>query len=210
MYRGVVANIEVQSLSEPPVSLVYLPYTQVDNVMLNFVARTSFDPEQTALAMVAAGRDLDPQLMVLETKTMARHLALPRLPARLGAVVLSTFAVLALCLAVIGLYGVVSYTVASRSREVGIRMALGANAQAHRSTPRRQRGAVGARRMRDRTHPGIPVVASRQRSLDRRAATDPVAFLGAPLILVMTAVLASYLPARHASRMDPVAALRTE
>ena len=81
---GVVANIEVQSLSEPPVSLVYLPYTQVDNVMLNFVARTSFDPEQTALAMVAAGRDLDPQLMVLGNEDDGATLGAPPVARAVG------------------------------------------------------------------------------------------------------------------------------
>ena len=142
--------------------------------------------------------------------TMERHLAVPRLPARLGALVLSVFAVLALALAVIGLYGVVSYGVASRTREVGIRMALGASAPAIT----RLLAGDGVRLVLVGSVVGLSRAFLVSRLLTDllvgTQSTDLVAFVGAPLVLGATAVLASYLPARRASRTDPVRALRAE
>ena len=190
--------------------MVYLPYTQAENYFFTFVARTSIDPEQTALAMVTVGQEIDPELRVSSTTTMARHLALPRRPAQLGAVVLAMFAVVALALAVIGLYGVVSYTVAARTREVAIRMALGANAP----TITRLLAGNGLRLVLVGTGVGLTlsllVSGLLSDLLVGTRTTDPIAFVGAPLILLATAVLASYLPARRASRADPVTALRAE
>ena len=141
---------------------------------------------------------------------MNRHLAVIRLPAQLGAFVLSVFAVLALALAVIGLYGVVSYSVASRTREVGIRMALGANA----SAITRQLAGDGVRLVLIASVVGLALALLVSRLLGNllvgSQTTDLAAFLGAPLVLCATALLASYLPARRASRADPVAALRAD
>jgi predicted permease len=205
---GIAADIKVDSLSESPAWHVYLPYTQTQNFMMHFVARTSLDADQAALAMATAGRALDPEMMVWGTSTMNRHLAVIRLPAQLGAFVLSVFAVLALALAVIGLYGVVSYSVASRTREVGIRMALGANA----SAITRQLAGDGVRLVLIASVVGLALALLVSRLLGNllvgSQTTDLAAFLGAPLVLCATALLASYLPARRASRADPVAGRR--
>ena len=120
----------------------------------------------------AAGRQVDADLRVVQATTMAQHLAMSRLPAQIGAFMLSTFAALALALAALGVYGLVRYTVARRTREVGIRMALGADA-----------GGVA-----------------------RLLATS-----GVRLVLIGATIgVAASLPARRASRADPLAALRTE
>ena len=175
------------------------------------VARTSIDPERTAFALLTAGRELDPDLWVLETKTMDRHLALMRLPQQLSGFVLSAFGVLALALAAVGLYGVVSYSVARRTREIGIRMALGTH---HSSRVVRLLVAGGLKLVVIGGALGLTVAVVATQLLGGLLfeidALDPVTFLGVPLTLGAAALLAAYLPARRASRVNPVAALRTD
>ena len=207
---GVAANINVRARGEAPRFLVYLPYAQVDTRNFTVVARTSANPAQTALALRTAGRELDPELMATDALSMARYLSDSLLAYRLGAFLLSAFGVLALLLAAIGMYGVVSYAVATRTREVGIRMALGADAPAvaRLLTTSGARlvvigGAIGL---------ALALLVSRLLSglLFGIETFDPVTFVAAPLVLVATALLAAYVPARRVSRVDPVAALRAE
>ena len=207
---GVASDANVRQLGESPRNMVYLPYSQRFTPSLTVVARTSLDPEQTALALLAAGRELDPDLRVLETKTMDRHLGLMRLPQRLSALVLSAFGVLALALAAVGLYGVVSYGVARRTREIGIRKALGADG------PRVVRLLVagGLRLVLVGGALGLTLALVATRLLGGLLfevdALDPLTFVGVPLVLGAAALLAAWLPARRASRVSPVVALRTD
>ena len=207
---GVAGDISVSLFSEASDLMVYEPYAGRNNRQLTFLARTSADPEQTALALLAAGRETQPELMVLDTKTMARHLEGSRLAAQLAAFLLTAFAVLALVLSVVGLYGVVSYAVASRTREVGIRIALGASAAAIT----RLLTANGVRLVLVGSAIGLTLslLATRVLSgiLFGIETLDLFTFVAAPLVLLATAVVASYLPARRASRADPVTALRAE
>ena len=132
------------------------------------------------------------------------------MPQQLSAFVLSAFGVLALALAAVGLYGVVSYSVARRTREIGIRMALGADGPCvvRLLVARGLKlvvlgGALGL---------ALAVVATRLlgRLLFEINALDPLTFLGVPFVLGTAALLAAYLPARRASRVHPVTALRTD
>ncbi len=207
---GVASDAKVRRLGEPPRDMVYLPYSQRFTPSLTVVARTSVDPERTALALLTAGRELDPDLRVVETKSMDRHLALMRLPQQLSAFVLSAFGVLALALAAVGLYGVVSYGVARRTREIGIRKALGADG------PRVVRllvaGGLKLVAMGGALGLALAVVATRLLGglLFEVDALDPLTFAGVPLVLGAAALLAAWLPARRASRVSPVVALRTD
>jgi predicted permease len=207
---GVAADINVRSLGEAPRFMVYLPYGQVDAVRFNIVARTVASPEQTALALLAAAREVDPDLRVLATNTMAGHLALGRLPTQALAFVLSVFGGLALLLAAIGLYGVVSYHVATRIREVGIRIALGADASA--VVRLLASGALRLVVVGGAIGLALSLLVTRLLGglLFGIGTVDPVTFAAAPLVLGATAILAAYLPARRASRIDPVVALRTD
>ena len=195
---------------EPPRSFVYRPYSQDYSSYLTVVAKTTVDPRRTALDLLATGRELDPELWTWESKTMDQHLGVVLLPARLSALLLSVFGVLALVMASIGLYGVVSYAVSQRAREVGIRMALGAGAPA---VVRLLAGSglrlvvvgcvIGL---------GLAVMASRLLTglLFAVDVWDPVTFVAVPVVLGGAALLAAYIPARRVSRVDPVEALRVD
>ena len=207
---GVAADAKVRSLGEAPRNLVYLPYSQRLSRSLTVVARTSTDPERTALALLSAGREVDPDLWVFETGTMDRHLALMRLPQRLSAFVLSAFGVLALALAAIGLYGVVSHGVSQRTHEIGIRMALGADG----ARVVRLLVAGGLRLVVAGGALGLVLALVAARLLGGLLfevdTLDPLTFVGVPLVLAAAALLAAWLPARRASRVHPVTALRTD
>jgi predicted permease len=207
---GVTGNAKIRTLGEPPRPFIYRPYGQSMPPFYYVLARTSIDPERTVLDMLAAGRELDPELWVWEAKTMDRHLSIQLLPARLSAVILSAFATLALVLATIGLYGVVSYSVARRIREVGIRMSLGADG----ATVLRMLMGGGLKLVVVGVVTGLAIAFAAARLLASLlfnvSALDPVTFLLVPVVLGTSALLAAYVPARRASRIDPASALRNE
>jgi ABC-type antimicrobial peptide transport system permease subunit len=160
--------------------------------------------------LIAVGRQVDPDLRVVQATTMAQHLAMSRLPSQIGAVLLSAFAVMGMALAAVGVYGTVRYTVARRTREVGIRMALGSDAAGvarllatHVVRLVLVGGVIGV---------AVSLLAARFLAtlLFGVGTFVPVALTGAPLVLGVTAWLAAYLPARRASRVDPHAALRSD
>ncbi len=208
---GVASDINVRSLGEAPRDVVYESYTQRDGLPgFSFVARSATDPAQMSLALVAAAQEIDPDLRVYQSMTMTRHLALSRLPAQIGAVLLVAFAAIGMALAAVGVYGMVRYSVAMRTREVGIRMALGADA----AGVARMLATHGVRLVLFGGVIGVAasLVAARFLAtlLFGVGTFDPVALIGAPLALGIAAWLAAYLPARRASRVDPLAALRAE
>jgi predicted permease len=207
---GVVTDAKIRTIGESPRPFVYQPYSQTYEPFLNVIARTSIDAEQTALDLLAIGRELDPELWVWEAKTMEQHLGIMLLPARLSAVLLSAFAGLALALASIGLYGIVSYAVSRRTREVGIRMSLGADGAA----VVRMLVGSGMKLVAAGSVMGLAIafLAARLMSglLFNVEALDPTTFVLVPVVLVGAAVVAAYIPARRASRVDPASALRRE
>ena len=205
---GVAREAKVHSLGEAPVSFVYLPHEQSFRAFVTVLANTTIDPERTKLDLVALVRRLDPEVLIYEAQTMERHLAVSLLPHRLAALMVTAFGIIALVLASIGLYGVVSYAVATRSREVGIRMSLGAEPQG----VVRMLMAGGLRLVGVGTVIGLvlALLASRLVAglLYGVGATDPVAFTVVPAVLVVVAMLATWIPARRASRVNPVRALK--
>lgn len=208
---GVVNTAKIRSLGETPRPYLYQPFAQQTPDYATIVAQSrGRDPRVTALDIARLGREVDPDLRVYETRTMEAHIATVLLPARLSALVAAVFAGLALLLAAIGLYGVVSYAVARRTHEVGIRISLGA----YSGEVVRMLMGEGLRLVAVGAVAGLGLSALFALALSRFlygiAAFDVAAFAGTALLLVGVALLASWLPARRATRVSPVQALRTE
>ncbi len=210
MVVGVARDTKVRSLGEAPRPYVYTSYDQSYSSYVTVVSRTKLDPEVTALQILAATRELDPEAWVWEAKTMDEHLGIVLLPARLSAILLVVFAALALILASIGLYGVVSYAVSQRTREMGIRMSLGADA----STVIKMLTGSGMKLVAVGGVVGLALALLVARLLSQLlfgvGAFDPITFVAVPALLGGVALLAAYFPARRACRVDPVSALRAE
>jgi predicted permease len=207
---GVTRTTKVRSLGEAPRPFIFVSFAQDFSATAMIVARTNGDAERTATQMLAALRAIDPGLPVIQAKTMERHLAAMLLPARLGAMAFMLFAGLALALAVLGVYGVVSYAVARRSREAGIRLAVGAQPRAVVALLMREGtalvsigGAIGVLL-------GLASAQVLRGLLYGVGAGDPIAFLVAPLVLLGVGLLAAFLPARRAGRVDPASVMRAE
>jgi predicted permease len=207
---GVARDSKIRSLGEDPVPFLYEPYAQAPTGGMTLVARTQGRADALIGPVLAAARRLDPDVVVIEAKTMERHLAASLLPHRLGAWVISAFGTLALLLASIGLFGVVSYAVSTREREVGIRMAMGAD---EGRVVRLMMGG-GMRLVGIGVAVGLVLALAAGRVLSGVLygvnATDLMSFVVAPSVLVGVAIAAAWIPARRVTRISPVRAIRSE
>ena len=207
---GVASNTKVRSLGEAPRPYIYFNVTQKYQPAPQIVLRGTVSPRQLLSEARTAMRELRPDLVIMEAKTMDEHLALTLFAPRMGALLLGVFGALALLLSAIGIYGVVSYAVARRTREVGVRISLGAT---HGDVIRM---VVGGGMRLVTVGGAIGLAASGAVTwllssfLYGIGTTDVATFVGIPSLLVAVAFLAAYLPARRAARVDPVEALRTE
>jgi putative ABC transport system permease protein len=206
---GVARDGKYWTIGEEPQAFVWFPIG--DQLAYNFLlVRTSAAPETLIGAIRAEFRNLDPNLPVTDVKTLTEHMGLSLFPARAFASLLSAFGLLALTLAAVGIFGVMSYAVSQRTREIGVRMALGAGAKDIFKL------VIG--RGLSLTLIGVGVglalalVGTRLLSslLYSVSAVDPLAFVGVTLLLVVVAFLACYFPARRAMKTDPMIALRYE
>jgi predicted permease len=207
---GVARDGKYRSLGDRPRPYLFRPLMQSYEPRMTLVVRTKGEPLALAGAVREQLRALDANLPLGEVKTLEEQFELSLLPARAAAWTLGSFGLLALALAAIGVYGVVSYTVAQRTREIGVRMALGAGrADVLRLVLGEGLSVVGV---------GLAVglllafAATRlvEGFLYGVGATDPLTFAGVPLVLGAIALVAGYLPARRATRVDPLVALRYE
>jgi predicted permease len=207
---GVARTTKVRSLGEDPRPFIFAAYRQSFSNNPMIIARTDGNAERTTVRLLGVLRETSPDLLLLVAKTLSNHLAAMVLPARLGAIAFSLFAGLALALAVLGVYGVVSYAVARRTREVGIRLAVGASpGEVVRLLMREGMtlvvvGAVIGLAL------GLAATRLLEALLFGVRAADPLTFIGAPLLLLAVGAVASLLPARKASRIDPARVLKTE
>jgi len=209
---GVSQTTKVRSLGEEPLPFFFASFAQNPLAYATIVARTSDGraADGVATQMIGVLRDIEPDMPVLQSTTMARHLDETMLPTRLGALAFGLFAALALALAMIGVYGVVSYAVARRAREVGIRMALGAAPnEVVRLLMREGLVMVGSGAVLGLLC-AFAVTRVLGSLLSGVTAADPLAFVAAPLLLLIVGIAAALIPARRSARTDPVRVLRAD
>ncbi len=207
---GLVADVRSTSLNTPPEADYFLPALQRPETFTNILVRTTIAPAAMAPAVREALRAVDPNLPLLEPDTLEARIAETMAARRLALLLLASFAALALLLASLGVYSVMANLVAYRTNEIGIRMALGASPGAV------MRMVLGhSRRL---TLAGIvlggaaALAVSRlmQQALFEVDAADPLVYLAVAATLLLVAEGASFFPARRATRVDPVIALRSE
>ena len=207
---GVVATGKYQSLGEAPAEFMYFPYRERFSSSMTLLARSRADPAGVIGSIQGIVREMDPDMPLYDIRTMEDHLGIALLPARLGGEVLGGFGLLGLLLAAVGVYGVMAYSVAQRTRELGIRVAVGAD----RASVVRLVLGEGMRLAVIGTALGLVAAAGASQLLKGLLynvnALDPVAFVGVPLVLILVAALAVYLPARRAASVDPMKALKTD
>jgi predicted permease len=205
---GVAADGKYWNIAEEPRTFVWTPISQDYNSTAILVVRTQGPPETMFGGVRQAVQGLDPDLPLFDVKSLAEHMRFSLFPAQIAATVLGVFGLVALLLSAIGIYGITSYAVAQRTREIGIRMALGAQLRDVLKLVLRHSvlltlaglgiGVVGAfilTRMLGSVLYGV-------------SATDPLTFSVITLLLSIVALVACYIPARRAAKVDPLVALR--
>jgi predicted permease len=207
---GVVGDVKAEGLSAPTIMESYVPYAQLPFAPMSVLVRTEIPPDDLVPTLTKEVQSLDSDLPLLHVKTLDEYVSESIVGTRFEAVLLGIFGALAFVLTAVGLYGVISYTVVQRTREMGIRLALGA-----------ERGAILGMVVKNGALlacAGAVIGLAAASLLTQLIATllfgvgpkDPLTFLCVPVALITVAMVASYIPARRAAKVDPMVALRYE
>ncbi|MDE3216528.1 MAG: ABC transporter permease [Gemmatimonadota bacterium] len=207
---GVVPTGKYQRLGEAPTAYMYLPQAQDWTYGMTVVIRTRGDPMAVVPQLRAEVAALDPNLPLADVRTLSEHLGIALLPARLTGWVLGIFGLLGLVLASIGIYGVMAYSVAQRTREIGIRMAIGAAGGAVVGLLMRQGMALVATGAALGLAAAAGIAQVIRGQLYGGSGLDPLTFVVVPVVLVLVAMGAIWIPAKRAAALDPVRALRQD
>jgi predicted permease len=207
---GVARDIKVRTLGEAPRPLLYRPISQNYVPWVSFVVRTERDPIRIIPVLRREVLALDESVPVIEAKSMSEHLGFMLFAPRMGGILLAVFGGFAVLLAITGLYGVVAFTTAQRTREIGIRIALGGSSGDVVNLVMRQSVALVAAGAAVGLGVAFLITRPLGSFLYGISPLDPLTYLSVTLLLAAVALAASLVPALRAARLDPVAALRCE
>jgi predicted permease len=207
---GVVGRVKQYALDSDSRIAFYIPHTQNPSRALTVVLRSGADPAALTGSVKKEIRELDADLPMYYVRTMAQRVDESLARRRFSMLLLGVFAGVALALAAIGIYGVMSYLVNQGTREIGIRMALGATARNVQSLVVRQGMSLALAGVAIGLAGAFALTRFLQSLLFGINATDPFTFVGIALLLAAIALVASYIPARRAARVDPMISLRDE
>ncbi|MGO8732032.1 MAG: ABC transporter permease [Terriglobia bacterium] len=207
---GVVANMRQTSLVDEPDMESYVPYRQSPGATMGLVIRTAMDPLRLTPTLRAAVGELDRELPVSDIGTLVGNIARSTRERRFTVALFGAFALLSLVLAAVGIYGVIAYSVARRTHEIGVRMALGAERGRIVGMVVGQAVLLGGVGVAIGIAGALALTRLLRSILYGVSATDPVAFISVSLFLLLVAALAGYVPARRAAKVDPMVALRHE
>jgi putative ABC transport system permease protein len=207
---GIVSQVHHYGLEKQPEPTIYAPYQQMPDKAMALAVRTTMDTQAVVSAVKQAVWSVDRGQPVFQIRSMGQYLALAGTAPRISTVLLAVFAGISMLLAALGIHGVVSYGVARRTREFGLRMALG-------STPGQLEKLVIRSGIRTALiglvagMAGAAALASALRALLYGVAPlDPAVLAGVAVVLLTVALIANYIPARRAARIDPMQALHHE
>jgi predicted lysophospholipase L1 biosynthesis ABC-type transport system permease subunit len=208
---GIVEDIAMHRLGEDPMPYLYFPLTQMPRSEKVLMVETYGQPTNLAASMRKLMREINSNVLLLESTTQEQSIHLAMLPQQIAAALLCLFGLLAILLAGIGIYGVVSYSVKQRTREIGIRIAIGAPARRilHlfmlRGTVLSSIGLTI----------GLPLAIVLSHTIEGQEfygvnASNPTCYIVSSALILAIILMASYFPARRATKVDPMVALRSE
>ena len=209
---GVSNDIQYFSIGETPRPFFFRPYAQSYRSQFTINIHTANDPIALIPSLRATFTSLDPELAIFDVRSLSDHIANGRalLGTRIGAVFAAIFGALALALAAVGLYGLMSYAVAQRTREIGIRVALGARTNTVLALVLKQGFIIACVGVAGGIVVTMFVTGLLAKLLYGVAPRDPAIFVGVGFTLAAVGAIASLLPARRAARVDPLVALRAD
>ncbi len=207
---GVTRNFTYRNLNEPLTPIMYLPLLQNYQAQMTLLVRTTGDPAAALGTVESSVRTLDPNMPLARIETLEHSISESLAPQRIALILLSSFSGIALVLTAVGIYGVISYLVSQRSREIGIRMALGAEAKSVLAMVMSQGLRLGVIGVMLGLLGSLALTRVLSSLLFGVSAQDPGTFLAVAVVLLLAAGIACYLPARRASRLDPIRVLRED